>query len=101
MLLVCSRRCGGKLFRALFAEVEVDAAGEYQDHRITQPGYICLNCGAPALDLGQVPAQIEADEEEEPAAAVMADVLCPVCETMVQLDANMECPNCGSPLEVG
>ena len=100
-MLVCSRRCGGKLFRALFAEVDIDAAGEYQDHRITQPGFICLNCGAPALDLGEVPAQIEADEEEESAPPVMADVLCPVCETMVQLDANMECPNCGSPLEVG
>lgn len=101
MLLVCSRRCGGKLFRALFAEVDVDAAGEYQDHRITQPGYICLNCGSPALDLGQVPSQIEADQEEDAAPAVVADVLCPVCETRVQLDANMECPNCGSPLEVG
>lgn len=101
MLLACSRRCGGKLFRALFAEVDVDAGGEYQEHRITQPGYICLNCGAPAVDLGQVPAQIQADEEEESAAVVMADVLCPVCETKVQLDANMECPNCGSPLEVG
>ncbi len=100
-MLVCSRRCGGTLFRALFAEVDVDAAGEYQEHRITQPGFICLNCGAPALDLGQVPAQIEADEQEDNATPVTADVLCPVCETMVQLDANMECPNCGSPLEVG
>ncbi len=100
MLLVCSRKCGGKLFRALFAEVELDSTGVYQDHRIAQPGYVCLNCGSPALDLGQVPAQIEADEMEDSAPTVMADVLCPVCETMVQLDANMECPNCGSPLEV-
>lgn len=101
MFLVCSQRCGGKLFRELFAEVDVDAAGEYQDHRVSQPGFVCLNCGAPALDLGQVPAQIEADEAEESAPPVVADVLCPVCETMVQLDVNMECPNCGSPLEVG
>lgn len=101
MLLVCSRRCGGELFRALFAEVEVDSAGEYQDHRIAQPGYVCLNCGAPALDLATVPAELEAEAQEEQASAVVtADVLCPVCETMVQLDANMECPNCGSPLEV-
>lgn len=99
MLLVCSRRCGGKLFRALFAEVEVDETGEYQAHRVTQPGYVCLNCGAPAIDLSVVPAEMAAEEEEEPAAAV-SDVLCPVCETMVQLDENMECPNCGSPLEV-
>ena len=98
-MLVCSRRCGGKLFRALFAEVDLDAAGDYQDHRITQPGFICLNCGSPAVDLGQVPAQMDADEQED-VAPVTADVLCPVCETMVQLDANMECPNCGSPLEV-
>jgi DNA-directed RNA polymerase subunit RPC12/RpoP len=101
MLLVCSRKCGGKLFRALFAEVDVDASGEYQGHRVTQPGYVCLNCGAPALDLGEVPAEMEAEARaDEATATVVADVLCPVCETMVQLDANMECPNCGSPLEV-
>jgi DNA-directed RNA polymerase subunit RPC12/RpoP len=99
-MLVCSQRCGGKLFRALFAEVDVDASGEFQDYRVAQPGYVCLNCGSPALDLGEVPAQIDADEREDSAPAVTADVLCPVCETMVQLDANMECPNCGSPLEV-
>jgi ssDNA-binding Zn-finger/Zn-ribbon topoisomerase 1 len=102
MLLVCSQRCGGKLFRALFAEVEVDESGEFQDYRVSQPGYVCLNCGAPALDLGEVPAELEAEaREDEAASALVADVLCPVCETMVQLDANMECPNCGSPLEVG
>ncbi len=99
-MLICSRRCGGTLFRALFAEVEVDAAGEYQGHRITQPGYICLNCGAPAVDLGQVPSQIAADEAEDSAPSQTTDVLCPVCETMVQLGTDMECPNCGSPLEV-
>jgi DNA-directed RNA polymerase subunit RPC12/RpoP len=101
MLLVCSRKCGGKLFRALFAEVEVDASGEYQDYRVTQPGYVCLNCGAPALDLGEVPAALDAEAREEEAPATpVADVLCPVCETLVQLDPDMECPNCGSPLEV-
>ena len=101
MLLVCSRKCGSKLFRALFAEVELDAAGEFQDYRIAQPGYVCLNCGAPALDLGEVRAELEAEaraEEEE--LTPVADVLCPVCETMVKLDVNLECPNCGSPLEV-
>ena len=101
MLLVCSRRCGSSLFRALFAEVDIDASGVYQDHRVPQPGYVCLNCGAPALDLGEVPAEMEAEaREDEAAETVIADILCPVCETMVQLDANMECPNCGSPLEV-
>ena len=90
------------MFRALFAEVEVDAIGAYQDHRVTQPGYVCLNCGAPALDLGEVPAAMDAEAEEEQAASTaVTDILCPVCETMVQLDDNMECPNCGSPLEVG
>ncbi len=103
MLLVCSRKCGSRLFRALFAEVEVDASGEYQGHRVVQPGYVCLSCGAPAVDLAEVPAAMEAQEREEESTPVpvTADVLCPVCETMVQLDANMECPNCGSPLEVG
>ncbi|TMF53003.1 MAG: hypothetical protein E6I21_03200 [Chloroflexi bacterium] len=102
MMLICSSRCGGSLFRALFAEVEIDAAGEYQDYRLSQPGYVCLNCGAPAVDLGEVPAAMEAEaREDEASTTAITDILCPVCETMVQLDANMECPNCGAPLEVG
>jgi hypothetical protein len=101
MLLVCSQKCGSRLFRALFAEVEVDQSGEFQEYRITQPGYVCLSCGAPAFDLGEVPAELEAEARADEAAAMpIADVLCPVCETMVRLDRSMECPNCGSPLEV-
>ena len=101
MLLVCSKRCGGKLFRALFTEVEVDASGAYQSHQVVQPGYICLNCGSPALDLSEVPNAMDAEAEEDAAAtSTMTDILCPVCETMVQVDASMECPNCGAPLEV-
>jgi DNA-directed RNA polymerase subunit RPC12/RpoP len=100
MLLVCSRRCGGRLFRALFTEVEVDASGEYQSHQVVQPGYICLNCGSPAVDLSEVPNAIEAEALEDEAPTV-TDILCPVCETMVQVDSGMECPNCGAPLEVG
>ena len=100
MLLMCTSRCGGRLFRALFAEVEIDSGGDYQAHRIAQPGYICLNCGSPAVDLSAVPAAMDAEAaEDEPAAG--ADILCPVCETLVQVDAGMECPNCGAPLEVG
>ena len=98
MLLVCSRRCGGGLFRALFAEVELDASGVFQNYEIAQPGYVCLNCGAPAVDLSQVPQEIEAEAQAD-AKPEVADILCPVCETKVQLDAGMECPNCGSPLE--
>ena len=102
MQLVCSRRCGGELFRALFAEVDIDAAGNYQDHRLAQPGYICLNCGAPALDLGTVQDQMEADEAEDDPPQIVADILCPVCETLVQVrgEGDLECPNCGAPLEV-
>ena len=100
MMLVCSRRCGGKLFRALFAEVELDAEGSYLDFRIAQPGYICLNCGAPAFDLGEVPAEMEAQAREDAPQPVAAAILCPVCETLVQVDEGMECPNCGAPLEV-
>jgi len=101
MQLACSRRCGGRLFRALFAEVDLDADGEYQDHRIAQPGYICLNCGAPAFDLGLVPQEMDLEAAEDEPAVVVTDVLCPVCETLVQVGNEMECPNCGSPLEVG
>ena len=99
MRLACSRRCGGELFRALFAEVDLDADGGLQDFRIAQPGYICLNCGAPAFDLAVVPEQMEADAEEDGQAAPAADILCPVCETLVQVGVEMECPNCGAPLE--
>lgn len=99
MRLTCSRRCGGELFRVLFAEVDVDADGVYQDFKIAQPGYICLNCGAPAFDLAAVPQQMEADAEEETAAPATTDILCPVCETLVQVGTEMECPNCGAPLE--
>ncbi len=96
---MCSRRCGGRLFRALFAEVELDAGGAYQDHRVTQPGYVCLNCSAPAFDLGEVRAEMAAEAEAD-ARPRTTDILCPVCETLVEVDAGMECPNCGAPLEV-
>ena len=100
MLLVCTKRCAGRLFRALFAEVEIDASGAYIDHRIVQPGYVCLNCGSPALDLGEVPAEMAAEAKADEASSSTTDILCPVCETMVRVDDGMECPNCGAPLEV-
>ena len=96
MWLVCSHRCGGNLFRALFAEVDVDAGGEYQSHRLVQPG---LNCGAPAIDLGQVPEAMDEDEEDDTVPTSM-DVLCPICETLVAVVPGEECPNCGAALEV-
>ncbi len=99
MWLVCSQRCGGNLFRALFAEVEVDASGEYQRHRVVQPGYLCLNCGSPAIDLAAVPEAMNEDEEDETAMTPL-DVLCPICETMVSVFPGEECPNCGAALEV-
>lgn len=98
MLLRCSNGCGGQLFRALFAEVDLDAEGEYQDHRILQPSYLCLNCGSPALDLGEVPAALrEEAEEDEPPPSV--EILCPVCESRVVVGLDRECPNCGAFLE--
>jgi DNA-directed RNA polymerase subunit RPC12/RpoP len=99
MLLVCTSRCGGRLFRALFAEVEIDSGGAYLDHRITQPAYICLSCGSPAVDLSEVQGEMDREAEAD-VVPEGADILCPVCETLVQVDAGMECPNCGAPLEV-
>ena len=98
MWLACSNRCGGRLFRALMAEVEVDARGNYQGHQVVQPGFICLNCGSPALDLGEVPAEIEAENAAD-ALPQAIEVLCPMCETRVEVGDEMECPNCGAPLE--
>jgi DNA-directed RNA polymerase subunit RPC12/RpoP len=98
VLLICPSRCGGTLFRALFAEVDLDSGGAYVDHRVTQPAYVCLNCGSPAIDLGEVPGEMAAEADEP---ATTTDILCPVCETLVQVEADMECPNCGAPLEVG
>lgn len=100
MWLACSNRCGSQLFRALFTEVDIDTDGEYQRHRIVQPGYLCLNCGAPAFDLREVPAAREEELAEDEAAAGPVDVLCPVCETPVSILPGEECPNCGAPLEV-
>jgi DNA-directed RNA polymerase subunit RPC12/RpoP len=100
MWLVCARRCGGSLFRALFAEVEMDADGRYQGHRISQPGYLCLNCGSPAFDLGDVEAEM-AEEAADDQAPTRIDVLCPACETRVSVLPHEECPNCGTPLAVG
>ena len=85
------------LFRALFAEVDVDSGGEYQDHRIVQPSYICLNCGSPALDLSEVPEALRVEQEEDEPATV--EILCPVCESMVVVGGDRECPNCGAFLE--
>lgn len=99
MWLVCSQRCGGTLFRVLDAEIEVDAAGTYQAHRVVQPGYLCLNCGSPAVDLGAVPEALEEDEEDD-SAVTSLDVLCPICETLVSVLPGEECPNCGAALEL-
>src|SRR5260370_31095371 len=96
MMLVCSRRCGGKLFRALFAEGEVDAEGSYLDFLIAQPGYICLNCGAPAVDLGEVPADMEAQARQDAPQPVPADILCPLYHTLVHVDDPIERPNCAT-----
>lgn len=96
MMLACSGRCGGRLFRALFAEVQIDADGEYQAHRIAQPGYVCLNCGAPAFDLAEVPTAMAEEAAEDAVPAAATDILCPVCETLVGVGADMECPNCGA-----
>jgi DNA-directed RNA polymerase subunit RPC12/RpoP len=98
MWLACSQRCGGRLFRVLLAELDIDATGDYQGHRVVEPGYICLNCGSPAIDVGEVPLEMAAEREAERIPQPV-DVLCPMCETKVQVGLEMECPVCGSYLE--
>jgi len=99
MYLVCSSRCGSARFRALFAEVDVSSEGEFLDFQVVQPGYVCLSCGAPALDIGEVPAALQAEREED-ALPSRLEVLCPVCESLVEVLPEGECPNCGAPLTV-
>ncbi|MGH7776974.1 MAG: hypothetical protein ACREPI_07340 [Candidatus Dormibacterales bacterium] len=101
MWLTCSAGCGGSLFRVIDPELIVDAEGAYQDHRTRQPGWACLSCGAPAFDLAEVPRAMadQAEAESESTSSVGVDVLCPVCETAVTIGPEMECPNCGAPLE--
>lgn len=77
----------------------MDSSGVYQAHRLTQPGFVCLNCGAPALDLADVSTEMAADAEEE-LAPVRSDILCPHCETAVSVLPGEPCPNCGLELEV-
>lgn len=87
----------------MLAEVDLDSAGAYVDHHLPQPGYVCLGCGAPAFDIGEVPAERAAEAEQEEAEAFAAsarDVLCPTCETLVTIVPGEECPNCGAALEV-
>ena len=101
MWLACSNSCGGLLFRALFAEIEIDSGGAYIDHRIVQDAYVCLNCGSVAMDLGQVPEAMAAVEaEDDPLPAELMDVLCPVCETPVSVVPGEDCPSCGAALEL-
>ena len=79
--------------------MDVDATGAFLDFQVVQPGYICLDCGAPALDVGEVPAELEAERAED-ALVGRLEVLCPVCETLVEVLPEGECPNCGAPLTV-
>ncbi|MGH7882409.1 MAG: hypothetical protein ACREN8_05825 [Candidatus Dormibacteraceae bacterium] len=97
MWLNCSNRCGGLLFRALEAELDVNEAGNYQGHRLGI-GFICLQCGSPALDLGQLP-QVMAEDAEEELAPEPDARLCPHCETMVSVFPGEGCPNCDANLD--
>ena len=101
MLLVCTKRAAAGCSALFSRRSRSTRAACTIDHRIAQPGYVCLNCGSPALDLGEVPAEMAAEAEADEASSSTTDILCPVCETMVQVDEGMECPNCGAPLEVG
>ncbi len=77
----------------------MDAQGAYLGHRITEPGYLCLNCGAPAVDLGVVAAEMDAEAAADVAPQPL-EVLCPICETRVEILPGESCPNCGTDLEV-
>ena len=77
----------------------MSASGAYQAHRVIQPSFTCLACGAPALDLSLVPTAMAALEEEDDPTPTLVDILCPLCETAVTVGPDSECPNCGSPLD--
>lgn len=78
-------------------EVDVDESGAYVSHQVSDDAFVCLACGAPAIDLRQVPLAM-AEEAREAQAPLPREVLCPACETLVSVFPGDDCPYCDSPL---
>ncbi|TMF29595.1 MAG: hypothetical protein E6I25_05550 [Chloroflexi bacterium] len=62
MFLACPNRCSTNRFELWNASVFVDSAGRYLDYKVVDaPLYRCIECGSPAVDLGEVPGTMAAD----------------------------------------
>ena len=101
MLLACPNRCSTNRFELWNASVFVDSSGRYLDYRATDaPLYRCTECGAPAVDLGEVPGAMADDRALE---TPIAEYACPSCEALFStpVDQNpVVCPACGQTFPV-
>lgn len=102
MFLACPNRCSTDRFELWNASVFVDSRGRYLDFKATDaPLYRCTECGAPAIDLGEVAEAMALDRAalENPAA----EYACPSCEAFFSAarDQNpVVCPSCGQTFPV-
>ena len=89
-------------FSAGTSSVFVDSVGRYLDHKASDaPLYRCVECGSPAVDLGEVQGAMAADREalEHPAA----EYACPACEMLFSAPRDQNpvvCPSCGQTFPV-
>jgi len=102
MFLACPNRCSTNRFELWNASVYVDSRGRYLEHRAEDgPLYRCVECGSPAMDLGEVPGAMAADREalENPPS----QYTCPACEELFTAPRDQNpvvCPSCGQTFPV-
>jgi DNA-directed RNA polymerase subunit RPC12/RpoP len=93
--LQCPNGCTVGRFEALNAPVHVDRARRYLDHDDSRATFVCVQCQAVAVDLGEVSRAMRAEGE---ASTVI--LVCPNCGTEMlppiddTMSAYVECPAC-------
>ncbi len=101
MYLACPNRCSTNRFELWNASVFVDERGRYLEYQTEDMAlYRCTECGSPAVDLGDVPAAMQA---ERAAAERLVDYTCPNCEARFAAPSEQNpivCPECGQTFPV-
>jgi DNA-directed RNA polymerase subunit RPC12/RpoP len=101
VFLACPNRCSANRFELWNASVFVDERGRYLEHQTEDMAlYRCTECGSPAVDLGDVPAAMEAEREADER---LHDYTCPNCEALFAAPAEQNpivCPECGQTFVV-